>query len=172
MAFRRPWLCKGAGLDPLAGQPFFGFFAASRQVTRRFGEHGHIEISGARIRVHEDRDGVFEQDHIGRGDEGEGRGEDQVTGLDAGSAHAQVQPGRARVDANGMICSGIVAETFFEGTDLRPHAEVGTLEHLDDRLDIAIRQAGLLQGERTPARSLSARSGGTSLFFLRGEWLR
>ena len=93
-----------------AGQPFCGLFATGRQVTGGFGQAGDIDIAGARVGIHKDRDGILEQDHIGGGDEGEGRGEDQVAGLDAGGAHAQVQPGGAGVDADGMSGAGIVTE--------------------------------------------------------------
>ena len=104
--------------------------------------------------------------HVGGGDEGEGRGENQVASLDAGGTHAQVQPGGARVDADGMFGAGIVAEIFFEGGNLRAHAEVGTFEHMDDGLDVVCGQAGLTEGGGdTSTVAIDQVGGGHGYFF-------
>ena len=61
----------------------------------------------------------FEQQHIGGGDERERRGDDQVAGADAGGAHAQVQPGGARIDPDGVAAAGILRHGGFEAPGFR-----------------------------------------------------
>jgi hypothetical protein len=75
-------------------------------ISRYSGPHPppvRVDVAGAGVDIHKNRDGVLEEQGVGRGDKRERGGDDQVAGADAGGAHAQVQPGRAGVDAEGVF---------------------------------------------------------------------
>ena len=85
-------------LSPCAGQPAAGFFASGHQVMRGSFDQFRINVAGARVNIHKDRDGVLEQEHVAGSHKGEGRGDDGIPSANSGGAHAQVQSGCAGVD--------------------------------------------------------------------------
>ena len=83
-------------------QPALGSTAAKRQVSRCLGSQLRVHVAGQRIDIDEYRHGLFEKQGIAGGHKGERGGQDQVAGANAGRAHAQMQPGGAGIDADGM----------------------------------------------------------------------
>jgi hypothetical protein len=123
-----------------ARQPAPGGCAARAQLLRGLQGQPGVHVAGQRVHIHKDRNRIFKEDHIGRSHEGERGGEHQVAGADPRRAHAQVQPGGAGVDPNGMLEPGQLAKGRLKGFDLAAHTQVGRIEHRLHGLALGIGQ--------------------------------
>jgi hypothetical protein len=137
--------CLWSPTSPDVGTPMSGDIGVRtppRQILlnipRRVSHQLGIDIPRARIDIHEHRDCILEQQHIRRSHERKWRGDDQVPRPDPRRAHAQVQTGRARVDADGMSAPGPLAKFSLEIQDALAHAQVGRVEYVNDSLTVRI----------------------------------
>ena len=109
---------------------------SSHQVMNRFGDEGGIYVEGMGVNVYKDGDGTLVEDDVGRGDEGEGGGDDQVAFAHAGGDDAQMKPCRAARDADGVVGSNVGGEALLELVNAGAEAEIPGLEHLIHCLDL------------------------------------
>jgi len=123
-------------------QPAPGGFAACKQVVDCLAGLLQVHVAGQRVHIHKDRGGTFIEDDVCGCHKREGRGQHQVAQPNIGSADAQMQPGCAGINANGMMAAQHLPEGCLKLINLRTHAEVGRADYIQHRLHFGIRQVG------------------------------
>lgn len=114
------------------------FFDVLGRVFHQVG----VDVAGLGVNIDENGDGVLEEQGVAGCDKGERGGDDQVAGADSGGADAQVQTSRARVDSEGVLGPGQVAESLLKTRDVLSHTEDGGVDDIDDRLALGVSQVG------------------------------
>jgi hypothetical protein len=112
------------------------------QIVDTFRDKRGVDVAGARVNVHKNRDGAFIEDDVGGGDEGEWRRDDQIVFLHAGGDHAQVQAAGAGVDADGVARADVCRARALERLDVRTDAENRRVEHGGDRVHLDLSKVG------------------------------
>jgi len=107
-----------------------------------FGNKRRVDVAGARVNVHKNRDGAFIEDDVGGGDEGEWRRDDQIVFLHAGGDHAQVQAAGAGVDADGVTRADVRRARALERLDLWTDAENRRAEYSGDCVHLDLGKVG------------------------------
>ena len=96
------------------------------------------------------------QDAVGGRDERERGGDDLVPRADAGGEHGAVQPGGARWRRRRRAAGRRSSRTPLELLDPRPDRQRARVQHVDDGVDLLLRDVGLGEGdaERHAVRSV------------------
>ena len=120
----------------------FGRRSIVDQVFNGLSDQSRVYVTRGRVHVHEDGDTALEEDAVGRGDEGEGSGDDQVAFLNPGRDDGQVQTTGAGIDSHGIPRTDGGSKGFLKRFDLRAEAEVAGLQDFVDRRDVGIGEVG------------------------------
>lgn len=119
-----------------------------------------IRVDQSRVFLDIGEDDVRTEDrrHRRRGDEGHGRRDHGVTAGDPCGAVRHVERCRARGRGDRPVPSGDLAESRFEGGDRRTRREPVAAEHVDDGLDVVLRDrlTSVRQHGQIPASMISA----------------
>jgi hypothetical protein len=133
---------SGLRIANCGGKPASGGVATMGQVIGCCGDQHGVNSECLRIYVHENGDGSLVEDAVDRGDEREGSGDDQVSLARAGGDDGQMQTRGAAGDANGMADADVVSKVLLKLSDVRPEAEVASLQYLVDSRYLGIGQVG------------------------------
>src|SRR4029077_18171657 len=113
-----------------------------------------VEVEGLRIHVDKDRSGPNVNDHVRRGGEGHGAGDDFIPLADAERQEGEVEGSRAGGDSHGMTTPDVRAERRLEALGPRPRREPARGEGISDLSDFLgtdqwlVEREGLLSNRR------------------------
>ena len=132
-----------------AGQPkmSIGSRPTVLSVTRRRGGVG-IDVQGLGIDVDEDRLRALVEQAVGRGDEGEGAGDDLVALAPAELAHAEVERRGAARHRDRVLDPEEVGEGALEALPHRPEREPPRAQDLEHQLLLALAEVRARQRDR------------------------
>ncbi len=107
-----------------------------------------VDVERQRVDVDEDRPRPLVEQAVGRGDEGEGAGEDLVARPPAELAHPEVERRRAAGDRDRVLDPEPGGQLALEALAHRPQREPARAQHLEHQLLLARAQLGTRQADR------------------------
>jgi hypothetical protein len=124
----RPELLPAAAREGVPGG--VAFFDGGDRLCEQAG----VQVEGRRVDVDEDRGRPEQLDHLGRGDEGEGGGEDGIAALDPVGHQGEQQGVGPGGTGDGMPDACEIGQLLFELLYLRAHDVLAVVEDGQDVL--------------------------------------